>query len=123
MNKVVFADGSEIIDGSISISAEKQIMISLPGETLVSAVTILTDTSKTSEMICYYSAFKRTYTGFTFLSSIGTDGRDNIVRGYLTGVDPSVKEEYTVPEEYLPESMRHKKEAEVDANDTAAETA
>lgn len=119
MNKIVFADGTEIINGEISQSSGNQVMVSIPGSNLVEAVTILNDSSKTSEMTCYYSVYKKVYTGYTQLNSIGVDDFDKKVRGYLNGVETSINESYTVPEIYLPEEMRHK-EDDKDGNEESS---
>ena len=106
MNRIVMADGTEIEGGSISVSGDKQIMVSYPGEDLVAAVSDFDNPEKTKELTLYYSVYKAIYTGYTNLSSLSVDHRVHRVLLYMNGDNVSFSESYTVPEMYLPEEMR-----------------
>lgn len=116
MNKVVFADGTEIENASVSPLRDNQIIVSIPGGNISYAVSILNDPLKTKEITYCYSISKTVYKGYTQLNSVGIDDYDKRVRGYLNGTDVSVDQSYTVPDIYLPEELRNKKEEESDGN-------
>jgi hypothetical protein len=105
-DKLILKDGTEIEGGAVSLSAPKQIYVSVPGTDLVSAVQTFSDPKKTEEMTYLFSVYKKVYKGFTSLGSAGISPSGDTVELYLTGDDPSVESSFTVPEEYLPESMR-----------------
>lgn len=111
--KLVLKDGTEIIGGQAS-RLHNELMITVPGNEIVEATLTFSDPEKTEEIISYSSVYKRTYRGFTQLSSVQLDVSGESVQVWLKGNAESVEEksEYTVPEEYLPESMRTKKQEE-----------
>lgn len=108
MNKIVFNDSTEIENGLISVNSENQIFISIPGTDISRAASLFSNTNKTQKMICYFSVYKFTYTGFTVLSSISVNSVEDKLNIYMTSNNGSKETEYTVPEEYLPEEMRSK---------------
>ena len=109
--KIILKDGTEILGGLVSRMNER-LMVNVPGNDLVSAATLFSDPNKTSEIVFYYSVYKKTYFGFTQMYSVQYFADGDYVQVWLKGDADSVSEntEYTVPEEYLPESMRTKQE-------------
>ena len=104
-NKLVLKDGSEIIDGFASKSSNNQLMLRIPGNDLPSAAVEFSSPEKTETIICYYSIYKTTYTGYTLMFSIQYFSDMDYVEVWLKpaeGVTPTMEQEIVVPEEYVP---------------------
>lgn len=101
-NKLVLKDGTEIINGFASKSSANRLMIRIPGNNLASAAVEFSDRTKTETIICYFSINKTTYTGFTDMYSVQYFADENYVEIWLNGENTSIKEEITVPVEYIP---------------------
>ena len=106
--RIVMNDGSIVEGGSISKCGEKQIIVTIPGEDIVQATILFGNPARTQKMEAYYSVYKNTYEGFTNVGSVGVDSYEHTVHVYLSGENGTIKNEYTVPEIYLPEAMRTK---------------
>lgn len=106
--KLVLKDQSVIENGSAS-RMNNQLLVSVPGNDLANAFATFSDAQKTETIEAYYSVYKKTFHGFTELFSVQYFEDQNEVHVWLKGENISEESEYTVPEEYLPESMRTKK--------------
>lgn len=113
-NKLVFKDGTEVINGFASkTSSNEKLMLRIPGNDLVNATLLASNPEKTGEITCYYGVTKTVYSGFTSLFSIQFFADENYVEVWLKGENTSTHQEYTVSEMYLPEQWRtHNEEAE-----------
>ena len=114
MNKLLLKDNTEIENGFASKSSRNQLMVRLPGNDMAQAVTIFSNPEKTETIICYYSIYKTTYTGFTDMYSIQYFADDDYTELWLKpveGVETSTEQEITVPKEYIPFEVT-KKEGE-----------
>lgn len=105
-NKIVLNDGIEIIGGILYTSYDDTLSAKIPGEDIVQAALLFSNAEKTSKMIYYNGIRKHTYTGYTTLVSISADSKEHTTLIKLSGENVNQEFEYTVPEEYLPESMR-----------------
>ena len=105
-DKIVLKDGTEIEGGSIAPSTMKQIYISIPGTDLVSAVQTFSNPEKTGEMTFFYSVYKKVYTDYTQIDSVGIGPNGNTVDLYMSGENGKVETTLTVAAQYVPESMR-----------------
>lgn len=101
-NKLVLKDGTEIINGFASKSSANRLMIRIPGNNLVTAAVEFSNKEKTEEITCYYSINKTVYKGFTDMYSIQYFSDDDYVEIWLNGENTSIKQELTVPAEYVP---------------------
>ena len=111
MEGIKLNDGTEISGGLIADDAivdgkPTRIYVQIPGTNLVQAIMEFADSSKTSKLEYYFSVYKYTYNNYTTLASASVDTNRRIIDLYLTGTNVSKTMEYTVPEVYLPESMR-----------------
>lgn len=122
MNKIVLNDGTEIENGLIAIDSPKQIFVSIPGTNIVEATLRFCNHENTKVLICYDSIYKRTFKGFTHFSSVYVNTDQDVIEMHLSGDEVSVKTEYTVPEIYLPEEMRHEEEDEENGNESNEST-
>ena len=104
--KIVLKDGTEFLNGSASRS-NNELLIIISGRDIVDATVTFSDPDKTEEIVCYYSVYKKTYFGFTQMYSVQYFSDEDQVHIWLKGAMDTISEmsEYTVPEEYLPESM------------------
>ena len=112
-NKLVLKDGTEIKDGFASRSSRDQLMVRVPGNDIVKATLEFSDPEKTSIIVCYYSVYKTTYTGYTHIYSVQSFSEENYVEMWIEPVDgakTSMKQEIIVPKEYIP--FEHAPEAE-----------
>ena len=105
--KIVLKDGTEFLNGMASRS-NGELMLTIPGEDFVGATLIFSDLEKIKEITCYFSVYKKVYFGFTQLTSVRRYADGGLLQIWLSGESDQITEtsEYTVPEEYLPESMR-----------------
>ena len=101
-NKLVLKDGTEIINGFASKSSANRLMVRIPGNDIAAAAVEFSNKEKTEEITCYFSIDKSVYTGFTDMYSIQYFAEENYVEIWLNGEDSSVKQELTVPAEYVP---------------------
>lgn len=113
--KIILKDGTEILNGVVS-RMNDVLMVNVPGNDLVGVATLFSDPGKTLEIVFYYSVYKKTFFGFTQMYSVQYFADEDYVQVWLKGDTDSVSEnsEYTVPEEYLPESMRTTQEEKED---------
>lgn len=109
-NKLVLKDGTEIINGFASKSSANHLMIRIPGNNLVTAAVEFSNREKTEEITCYYSINKTTYTGFTDMYSVQYFSDEDYVEIWLNGENTSVKQELTVPAEYVPAEVNNTEE-------------
>ena len=130
-NKLVLKDGSEIIDGFASKSSNNQLMLRIPGSDLPSAAIEFSLPEKTETIVCYYSIYKTTYTGYTVMYSVQYFADGNYVEMWLKpveGAKTSMKQEIVVPKEYVPfetapEAEEVKKTSETEGNKDGESTA
>ena len=114
--KIVLKDGTEILNGSASRTGT-DLMVTIPGSDIVQATLTFSNPEKTAEIICYFSVYKTSFENFTNLYSVQYFADRDCVEVWLKGEAEKAKETmlgYTVPEEYLPESMRTRKQEETD---------
>ena len=107
-NKLVLADGTEIEGGRASKSSRNQLMIRVPGDNLIEYAVMFSDPNKTETIVCYYSIYKATFTGYTYMYSIQYFKEENYVELWLMpveDVETSYKKEVIVPKEYVPEEV------------------
>lgn len=105
-NKLVLNDGTEILNGLASKSASNELMVRIPGNDILTAASLFSDSSKTETISCYHSAYKRVYTGYTVMYIIQYFADSDNIELWLkpaNGVEPSMNIEAIVPEEYLPQ--------------------
>lgn len=96
-------DGTQF-EGQISRMRE-QIMIQMTLECGAQQFLNLTDPAKTAEIIEHLPAKDRIYSGYTVFGQVKlTTGKQ--AQFYLVGHNAKVEEQWTVPEEYLPEELR-----------------
>lgn len=104
-NKLVLKDGTEIKNGFASKSSRNQLMVRIPGNDIVQATLTFSNPEKTSTIVCYYSVYKTTYTGYTNMYTVQYFADENYVELWLSPVDgaqTSTEQEITVPKEYMP---------------------
>ena len=104
-NKLVLKDGTEIKDGFASRSSRDQLMVRVPGNDIVKAASDFSNPEKTETIICYYSIYKTTFTGYTIVYSVQYFADGNYVEMWIKpaeGAKTSMKQEITVPKEYVP---------------------
>lgn len=129
-NKLVLKDGTEIKDGFASRSSRDQLMVRVPGNDLVKAATDFSNSEKTETIICYYSIYKTTFTGYTIIYSVQYFADGDYVEMWLEpaeGAKTSMKQEIIVPKEYVPfetapeaeEVQQNKEEESNDGESTA----
>jgi len=106
-NKLVLKDGTEINDGFASKSSANHLMIRIPGNNLTAAVIEFSNKNKTEIIECYYSINKATYIGFTDMYSAQYFSDEDYIELWLNGESTSVKQELTVPAEYVPAEAGH----------------
>jgi len=107
-NKLVLNDGTEIINGFVSKSSRNQLMIRVPGNDIVQATLLFSDHEKTKEITCYYSIHKIIYTGYTDMYTVQYFSDGDYVEIWLRPDEDSeisIKQEITVPEEYVPKKL------------------
>ena len=110
-NKIVLKDGTEIKDGFASKSSRNQLMIRIPGDEMTQAVITFSNPEKTETIICYYSIYKTTYTGFTDMYSVQYFADDDYIEIWLKPADDaetSMEQEIVVPKEYVPMEVKSK---------------
>ena len=129
-NRLVLKDGTVIKDGFASRSSRDQLMVRVPGNDLVKAATDFSNSEKTETIICYYSIYKTTFTGYTIIYSVQYFADEDYVEMWLEpaeGTKTSMKQEITVPKEYVPfveapeaeEVQQNKEEENNDGESTA----
>lgn len=111
MEGIKLNDGTEIsggliADDTIVNDVPTKIYVEIPGTNLVQAMAAFTNSSKTLKLEYYFSVYKYTYNNFTTLVSASVDTDRQLISIYMTGSNVSKTMSYTVPEQYLPESMR-----------------
>lgn len=126
-NKLVLNDGTEIINGFASKSSRNQLMIRVSGNDIVNAAVMFSDPNKTETIICYYSIYKTTYTGFTIMYTVQYFADGDYVELWLKPVEDvttTTEQETIVPKEYVPYEAGNEEEEVVDGsegNDTTGE--
>lgn len=129
-NRLVLKDGTVIKDGFASRSSREQLMVRVPGNDLVKAATDFSNSEKTETIICYYSIYKTTFTGYTIIYSVQYFADGDYVEMWLEpaeGTKTSMKQEITVPKEYVPfveapEAEEVKKTTEMEENNDGKST-
>ena len=104
-NKLVLKDGTEIKNGFASKSSRNQLMIRVPGDDIVQATIQFSDPNKTETIVCYYSIYRTTYTGFTIMYTVQYFADGDYVELWLKpaeDVTTTTEQEIIVPKEYVP---------------------
>ena len=126
-NKLVLKDGTEIIDGFASKSSRNQLMIRIPGNDLVNAAILFSDINKIETIICYYSIYKTTYTGFTIMYTVQYFADGDYIELWLKPAEDATtttEQEIIVPKEYIPYEAENREGGVTDGsegNDTVGE--
>ena len=128
-NKLVLKDGTEIKNGFASRSSADRLMVRVPGNDIVQAASMFSDPEKTETIICYYSIYKTTYTGYTVMYSVQYFSDGDYVELWINpaeGAKTSMKQEIIVPKEYVPsqstpesEEVKQNKEENKDGESAA----
>ena len=130
-NKLVLKDGTEIKNGFASRSSADRLMVRVPGNDIVKAATDFSNPEKTETIICYYSIYKTTYTGYTVMYSVQYFADGDYVEMWINpaeGAKTSMKQEIIVPGEYVPtetapEAEEVKKTTETEESNDGESTA
>ena len=120
MNRLVLKDNTEIENGFASKSSRNQLMVRIPGNDMTGAVITFSNAEKTETIICYYSIYKTTYTGFTEMYSVQYFEDGDYVEMWLKpaeGVETTVEQEITVPKEYVPAEVEKVSEVNTDVGE------
>ena len=118
-NKLVLKDGTEIKDGFASKSSRNQLMVRIPGNEIAQSAVQFSDPEKTETIVCYYSVYKTTYTGFTVMYTVQYFADDDYTELWLKpeeDVTTTTKQELIVPDEYVPYEASGREEG---ANESA----
>ena len=105
-NKIILKDGTEIIDGVASRSANNNLMVRIPGDNLVPAAMEFSNPDKTQTIVCFNSIYKYTFVGFTDMYMIQYFSDGNFVELWLRapeGGETSNSIEMVAPSEYFPQ--------------------
>ena len=104
-NRIILKNGTEIFGALASRSSDNHLMVRIPGENILDDAILFGNHENTETIICYFSIYKITYTGYTDMYSIQYFAEENYVEIWLKpaeGVETSIDKEITVPREYLP---------------------